>query len=251
MVQPEISTVRTLNERDPMAKQPQQGIGGPGMSPMDPPDAYAPPALDRVSPAELHPYLRQLSDEHALLSQELKIVEEAIRSIPTSGFTEDVDRTLARFFQVFERDFIPHSRQEELAVFPLLSERLIAAGEHSKGTVPTTAVDVMRDDHLKALQRAAIARSGLRLASRLPDERSRLIVLEASLRQVMDLVELLRLHMFREDNIVFASAHRLIAGAEFDAMSSRAGRYPGAVQARHSALSGRSDPRPSAFAKNP
>jgi hemerythrin-like domain-containing protein len=216
---------------------------------MDPPDAYSPPAMESVPPADLHPYLRQLSDEHASLSQEIKVVEEAIRSIQASGCTGDVERTLARFFQVFERDFIPHSRQEEVAVFPLLNERLIASGEHSNGPVLVTAVDVMRDEHVKALQLAAAARSGLKLASRVTDQRSRLIVLEASLRQTMELIEVLRLHMFREDNIVFASAHRLITGAEFDAMPPRAGRRSVAIPAP--GVSGRAVPTPGAVAKRP
>jgi len=62
----------------------------------------------------------------------------------------------------------------------------------------------------------------LGLVFRLPDERSGMIVLDAALEQGKNLVELLRLHVFREDNVVFPLAHRLISRAEFDAMQSAA-----------------------------
>jgi hemerythrin-like domain-containing protein len=187
---------------------------------MDPPEAYAPPSLDRVALTEMHPFLRKLCEEHALLSAELSVVEEAILSVQKAGFTEQVESTLLEFCQVLDRDFIPHSRQEEVTLFPLLHERLIADGEHGKGRVPTTAVDVMQDDHLKVIQLAAVIVNFLRLGPRLPDESSTLVVQDAALRHAKSLVELLRLHIFREDNIVFCSAHRLISAQELNRMQS-------------------------------
>jgi hemerythrin-like domain-containing protein len=43
-------------------------------------------------------------------------------------------------------------------------------------------------------------------------------LLDAALEQAKNLGELLRLHVFREDNIVFPLAHSLISRAEFDGM---------------------------------
>ena len=212
--------MRTANQVDPLTRQPEAGVGDGSMSPMDPPEAYAPPGLDRVALTEMHPFLRQLGEEHALLSEELSVVEAAILSVQKSGFTKQVEGTLLGFCQVLDRDFIPHSRQEEVVLFPLLHERLIADGEHSKGRAPTTAVDVMQDDHLKIIQLAAVIVNFLRLGPHLPDASSTLVVQEAALRHAQSLVELLRLHMFREDNIVFCSAHRLISAQELDRMQS-------------------------------
>ena len=79
----------------------------------------------------------------------------------------------------------------------------------------------MREEHAKALQLAAVVVNFLGLVFRLPDERSGLIVLDAALEQGKNLVELLRLHIFREDNVVFSLAHRLISTAEFDQMQAR------------------------------
>ena len=80
----------------------------------------------------------------------------------------------------------------------------------------------MEDEHAKAMQLAAVVVNFLGLVFRLPDERSAMIVLDTALEQGKNLVELLRLHVFREDNVVFSLAHRLIFRAEFDEMQSRA-----------------------------
>jgi hemerythrin-like domain-containing protein len=212
-----------LNRIDPLRKQPERGLdSGTGLSPMDPPDAYAPPSVEPVPAAELHPFLRKFRDEHVPLMEELNAFEEAILSIQKNGYTKESDAKLRRFFHFFDHEFIPHSRREEATMFPLLRERLIAAGEHGKGSVPTTATDLMEDERAQAMQLAAVVVNFLGLVFRLPDERSRLIVLDAALEQGKNLVELLRLHVFREDNVVCSLAHRLISRAEFDEMHSGA-----------------------------
>ena len=223
MVTQKLVDMRKLNLVDPLRKQPEKGLDdGKGLSPMDPPHAYAPPSLAPVSAAEMHPFLRKFRDEHAPLMEELNAFEETILSIQKSGFTKESDAKLRRFFRFFDEEFPSHSRREQATLFPLLHERLIADGEHSKGQVLTTAIDLMVDEHAKAMQLAAVVLNFLGLAFRLPDERSRLIVLDAALEQGKNLVELLRLHIFREDNVVFSLAHRLISRAEFDEMQSRA-----------------------------
>jgi hemerythrin-like domain-containing protein len=212
-----------LNRIDPLRKQPDRGSDiGRGSSPMDPPDAYAPPGVGSVPAADLHPFLRKFVDEHAPFMEELNAFEEAILSIQKAGYTKESDAKLRHFFHFFDQEFTPHSRREESTLFPLLHERLIASGEHGRGSVPTTAIDLMADEHTKAVQLAAVILNFMGLAFRFPDERTKLIVLDAALEQGKNLVELLRLHIFREANVVFSLAHRLISRAEFDEMQSRA-----------------------------
>ncbi len=218
---------QTLSQRDPLSKQAKRGANGVDLSPMDPPQAYAPPAMEQVSLEEMHPFLRRFSEEHALFMAELDRFEGAILSIQKSGYTKELDGQLRHFFHFFDQDFASHSRREEVFLFPLLGERLISDGEHSPiGTptaLPKTAIDVMEDDHFKAIQLAAVVLNFMGLSFRLPDEHSKLLVLDAALEQGKALVELLRLHIFREDNLVFPSAHRLISQVEFDRMESRVG----------------------------
>ena len=215
--------VHILNRIDPLRKQTERGLdGGQGLSPMDPPDAYAPPSVEPVAAAELHPFLRKFRDEHVPFMEELNAFEAAILSIQKSGYTREEDAKLRHFFHFFDQEFSSHHRREEATLFPLLHERLIASGEHGKGSDVTTAIDLMHDEHAKALQLAAVVVNFLGLVFRLPDEKSGMIVLDAALEQGKNLVELLRLHIFREDNVVFSLAHRLISAAEFDQMQSRA-----------------------------
>lgn len=212
---------------DPVRRQEEHGCDQPdGLSPMDPPDAYAPPGEVPVDEADLerrHPYLRALTNDHARLMEAMALLEEKLAKVGETGFTDDADVAVMRFLETFDREFVAHSREEEARLFPLLHERLIASGEHSKSRVLTTAIDVMKDEHLKAVQLAAVVLNLVRLGSVLPDERSAQIVVNAALGEIRKLVELLRLHIFREDGIVFARAQGLIAPAELDAMSA-AGR---------------------------
>jgi hemerythrin-like domain-containing protein len=188
---------------------------------MDPPDAYAPPGETGGDEADLekrHPYLRALSEDHARLMEAMALLEDKLAKVGETGFTADADVAVMRFLETFDREFIPHSREEEARLFPLLDERLIADGEHSKGPVVTTAIDVMKDEHLKAVQLAAVVLNFVRVASVLPDERSARLMVDAALGELKKLVELLRLHIFREDGIVFAQAQGLITPAELDAI---------------------------------
>ncbi len=211
--------VHILKRIDPLRKQAERvPDGGKGLSPMDPPDAYAPPNLEPVPAQALHPFLRKFMDEHVPFMRELNAFEEALLSIQKSGYTRETDAKLRRFFEFFDQEFIHHSRREEASLFPLLRERLIASGEHGSGSAPMTATDLMQDEHAKAMQLAAVVVNFLGLVFRLPDERSGMIVLDAAFEQGKDLVELLRLHVFREDNVIFSLAHRLISAAEFDQM---------------------------------
>ncbi|NIT60223.1 MAG: hypothetical protein GWN00_29655 [Aliifodinibius sp.] len=56
------------------------------------------------------------------------------------------------------------------------------------------------------------------MASRLPDASSRTLVLDAALEQGKTIVELLRLHIFREDNVVFPLAVKYLSNDELKMM---------------------------------
>jgi len=220
--------VHILHRIDPPRKQTdgghEHGHGhghGEGPLALDP-VSYAPPKPAPVPAHEMHPFLRAFGEEHVGLLRELDAFEEAILSIGKDGYTRQADGKLRRFFEFLDHEFVPHNRREETVFFPLLRERLIASGEQGKGGGNLTATDLMEDEHAKAMQLAAVVLNFLGLVFRLPDERSAMIVLDSALEQGKNLIELLRLHVFREDNIVFPLAHRLILVAEFDALQASA-----------------------------
>ena len=57
----------------------------------------------------------------------------------------------------FEEEFVAHNRKEEGRFFSLLKRRLIEKGEHGTTAEQKTGVDVMEDDHVKAVQLTAVA----------------------------------------------------------------------------------------------
>ena len=204
---------------DPVHKQSLHGLAAlEGLSPMDPPDAYAPPSITPVALEDMHPFLRQLMVEHLPFLAEVDAFEDTILSIQKTGYTKAADGQLRHFLNYFDEEFIAHHRREEAALFPLLKLRLLAAGEHGSGDGPRTPVDLMQDEHIKAIQLAAVILNFLGLAFRFPDQQTRLIVLDAALEQAKFLVELLRLHVFREDQVIFPLAQQLIAADELARM---------------------------------
>ena len=99
----------------------------------------------------------------------------------------------------------------------------MSSGEHSTSAIPgakvSTAVDLMKSDHLQYLQISAVMTNFFGISKRLPDEQSRLYVLDAAVRQGRKLIEDLKLHIFREDEVLFSLAHNLIKPEEFDQMA--------------------------------
>lgn len=209
---------KKLNEVDPLKRMVEKESAREAFSPMDPPDAYAPPALENVSYDDMHPFLQMLMDEHKAAVIALDAFEGALLDIQSRGLSREADKKLRDFFEYFDKHISAHNRKEERALFPRLRRRLLESGEHGKGSEAITGVDVLEDDHTQILQLVAVVFNFFALSARLPDAASRAVVLDAALEQGKALVESLKLHIFREDNVVFAQAQRLLAGEELDEM---------------------------------
>ncbi len=187
------------------------------MSPMAPPEAYAPPGAGQSVPyADMHPLLKELRDEHEVYLRELDVFEGLLAGIRVTGIDAAAGKGLGRFFRLLEDDVLPHNRREERVLFPLLAQRLVESGEHSPGPRPTTGVDVMLADHVTLIQQSAVALGFLRIADRLSDEGSKQIVIDEATKLGLKFASDLRLHIFREDEVIFALAHQLITPEELD-----------------------------------
>ena len=210
--------LKVINQHDPLDRRAEKQHEQEELSPMDPPDAYSPPTLDAVPYEDMHPFLQQLMDEHQACIEQLNAFEQALLQIQQEGLSRKVDEKLREFFHFFDNNIVKHNQREEADLFPLLHRRLIENGEHGRGHDALTAVDMLEDDHVKALQLAAVVFNFFGLTMRLPDANSRLVVLDAAIEQGKTLVEMLKLHIFREDNIAFAQARRLLTKTELDEM---------------------------------
>lgn len=214
--------LNNLKDSDPV-KRFVEKESGEELSPMDPPDAYSPPAIDETVYEQMNDALKILIDEHKVCLAKLDAFEGVLNKIKIDGFgaTKEVNSTLADFFQFVDNNISKHNIKEEKFLFPLLHQRYIESGEHSSGPDKKNAVDMLEDDHIKFMQIAAITFTLFGLSGRLPDPSSRVVVLDLAVEQGKNLVEMLRLHIFREDKIVFPFAQKNLTAEEFKGISER------------------------------
>jgi iron-sulfur cluster repair protein YtfE (RIC family) len=187
-------------------------------SPMDPPEAYdINYAITDVDLESMADSLKSLVNEHKEVISELENFEASLIAFKAGEFrmTKEINDSFAAFFSFFDTDILVHNRKEERHLFPILKQRLIESGEHSQEAIPKTSVDLMEDDHVKFIQLASLTFNILGLAVRLPDKHSQMLTYDVAYNTGIELVELLKLHIYREDNILFPLAHKLLTKAEF------------------------------------
>jgi len=213
-----ILRLKDISKIDPLKRSVEKDEYRNESSPMNPPDAYSPANVESQPYENLHPFLQELIDEHNESIKAINSFEEILRRIQSEGIKSEFDSGLKNFFHFLDDKIVKHNLKEEKLLFPLLDKRLKERGEHGSGDYIKTAVDLLEDDHIKVMQLASVTFNFLGLVVRLPDARSRELTLDAALNQGRDLIELLRLHIFREDNIVFMLAHKYITITEFNEM---------------------------------
>ena len=218
--QEEQAIKKKLKEEDPIKRNVEKETGQAELSPMEPPGAYEANVPEAADAPVRHPLLVQYMREHEKAREVLDRFEKAMVDYHQLGFklNDAINDCLREFFTFYEETLFDHNQREERQLFPLLHERLIASGEHSESKPPTTAVDMMEDDHVKFIQLSALTFNLLGLAPRLPDERSRGFVFQTAFNNARELVELIRLHIYREEHVVFPLAQKLISNKELDAM---------------------------------
>ena len=211
---------RKLKETDPLNRKAEKELEISEHSPMDPPEAYDKEAatVDGIGYDDMATPLKDMVDEHKELVGHMESFEASLGEFHESGyhFTQEINDKFNEFFVFFDNHILPHNRKEERYLFPVLHQKLIESGEHGVGDEQMTAVDLMEDDHVKFIQLASLTFNMLGLASRLPDNRSRGITFDLAYHNGKELIELLRLHIFREDNTVFPLAQKLLSAEELE-----------------------------------
>ncbi|NUM31196.1 MAG: hemerythrin domain-containing protein [Bacteroidetes bacterium] len=197
----------------------------PQYSPMDPPDAYRPPNLEVVPYEALPAFLKHLTDEHKLISAELEKFEATLLEIRKEGVNKERNNRLGDFFKFLDETIVLHHLKEERILFPVLHDKLIEIGEKSTGDIPETAVDMLENDHIKTMQLTTLAFSLMGISSRLTDISSRALLIDTSIEQSNLLIELLRLHIFREENVVFPLAVKHLNEKDFNLMNIKMFKY--------------------------
>lgn len=209
--------LKELNRQDPIKRTVERGLESEVNSPMDPPAAYSDPTVAPVNEGELDPVLALLIDEHKEAIHQIEAFENALVQFKSNGYKldEKINETFGAFFRHLDEKILAHNMKEEKTLFPLLHKKLIESGEHSKGLIPKTAIDIMEDDHVKFIQLGALGFNLLGLATRIHDDRSRTFIFDVAYENCRELIELLKLHIYREDHTLFPLAQKLISKEEY------------------------------------
>jgi len=210
--------LKNLNKQDPLKRMVERQNKTEELSPMDPPDAFKPPVLDGAKYEDMNPLIQSLMDEHIACNKVIGTFENILNSLHTDGFSKNTLEGINDFFSFFDESIIEHNRKEDSTIFLALNATLHKKEEYSLGT-KKTVVDLMEDDHVRMLQLAAISFNLFGLITRIPDDSSRLVILDLAVEQSKALIELLKLHIFREDNVVFPIANNYLSKEAFSAMN--------------------------------
>lgn len=205
---------------DPLKRLVEKDIIGEELSPFDPPDAYNPQNIESMSYDQMHPFLQKLIDEHKVYTNVLNNFEAALIYWRNNNwiFNDEINEKFKKFFTFIDENVPLHNQKEEKKLFPLLHNKLIETGEHNSKDSSLTGINIMEDEHIKVAQSAAIVFNFLGLGSRLPDKRSQEITFEAAFDQGIAIVETMKLHIFREENILFPQAMMLFTKDELESL---------------------------------
>lgn len=197
----------------------------PVYSPMDPPGAYKPPSIEAVPIEDLHPVLQLFMNEHKATLKKLEELEATLIEIKKEGINKERNKNLGAFFEFLDDKIVMHNLKEERVLFPVIHDRMIENGEHGTGLVKDTAVDMLENDHIKMMELATLTFSLMGISSRINDPVSNALLMDTAIEQGLSLVEMLRLHIFREDNVVFPLAQKYLTVADFEETAMKMKKY--------------------------
>lgn len=215
---------KRLQKGDPLKKQASiPETTKEGESPMDPPTSYAPSTVEKVEIKDMAPLLKDLIKEHNHAKKALNKFEKVLHQLKEDKWkiNQEINKELSEFFHFFDHQIMAHNRVEEKTLFPLLHQRLLENGEHATDK-KQTAIDLMEDDHILFIQLGTLTFNLIGIASRLSADNDKNIVFEMAYQNGLELIENLRLHIYREDETLFPLAHQLISEEEFKTLLEQA-----------------------------
>lgn len=217
----ELAYLQTI---DPVKKQAEVDASDRGgqHSPMSPPEAHSPPCNVKVNYQDMHPFLKQFIDEHNELKAKMDSFQVVLRDLSLNqNVIGTTDKTIKTFFHEFMKEFTLHNQREEKILFPVLGQRFLQIGEHSRTNNPITPIDVMEDEHKEAFKVVTECVCIWDLVQKVFDPPSQAILIRTFIRKSNTLLEMMRLHIYREDDIVFSLAQRHLTAEELDGMLNR------------------------------
>ena len=219
--------LKVLKEKDPVKGNAEKDLEDMENSPMDPPEVYEKTGQIPFDKENCANILKVFMEEHVAATKKIEEFEKCLADLKTNNykFTDDINKVFSEFYEYFDDKISHHNDKEEKVLFQLLHQKLIEDGEHNGEEKPTTAIDLMEDDHVKFIQLAVLSFNIFGLAMRLKDPQSRFFSFDVAYNNAKELIELLRLHIYREDNVLFPLAQKLINEEEFAHMEVELAKY--------------------------
>lgn len=212
----------TTSHNEKIKRVVEKSIKDEGLSPMSPPDYFNPPSkIEKTNFEELPPSIQTLIKEHQNALHYLQQFEETLQAFKENNFSYNAQTSSAfkTFFEFFDTSLLPHHQKESKYLFPILEKYLIKSGEHNRYMNHHqyhTPVDLMEDDHLKILQAGSLIFNLLGIFVRIPDPTSRLIIADIIFNKGTELIDLLRIHIYQEENILFPQSAKYLTKEEFE-----------------------------------
>lgn len=208
-----------LNQKEQLSRYVDHGLEDSmkQSSPMDPPEPYELPVKQEIAEEAYAEPIRILLTEHHEFLNVLADFEIALLGFKENGFkiTSEISKNFKQYFEFMDTKTLEHNRKEEKALFPILRRYLIEAGECSPGMNPTTPTDVMEGDHMQVSHATYLIFNLLGLASRLVDSHSKHMVYQTVYEQGREIVEVMKLHIYKENNVLFPLAHKYLTDADY------------------------------------
>lgn len=218
-----------LQKNDPIKRQTEVSANDRGTecSPMSPPEAYNPPSSIKVDYEKCHEAIKHLIDEHQVLKKILTSFESMLKLVKANSaasyqLKDEINKTLENFKQ----DFGDHNKKEEKHLFPILASRFLEIGEHSKTKRPITPINVLENEHTEATQLIHEIQYIWAVVFKIKDPPTLNLFLKDFLIKSFKLIEITRLHIFREDDIVFSLAQKNLSKNELDTILKKLEQSP-------------------------
>ncbi len=212
---------------DPLKRNVEKGLEEDNPSPMDPPEFYAPSTVKPVAIEDMPKFLRDLIEDHDRFLKIFSVFENAFIELKTNKwvFTPEISSAFKSFFQMMDHEVATHTKKEEKAFFPFLYEKFLAVGEHSPVAKPTTPVDVMEADHERVEQSTVLVFNLLGLAPRMKNQEDREFLFEMAFEQGQEIVEVMKLHIYKENTTLFPLACQLLSEEEMKEITAKVARF--------------------------
>jgi hemerythrin-like domain-containing protein len=157
----------------------------------------------------------RMREDHRRVLAEVAEMEEAMEASRTRGASAQPPPAVARVVALLERQFASHMAAEDEVLYPALMEAL-----------PETraSIEPLRADH--GVLRMMLADLEGTLQQKPGEAKD-----EEMAVQIRDLVDLLRIHIRKEEALVIGVAERVLRPAEVKALAARMARGSAASQA--------------------